>query len=243
MVWLDPDRQLEGGLAFAAEFEWRDFRSAWILLLLLCGTSLVLASLEDGSSRDRVPSGCLERHLTALPTKPQWKLTGLWGIRLFIFSNKKLVFRRWSSMNCCIFVVSNAAASLLTADVSGLLPSETWRAEIVYTLSADLHLCLCSQSTLKKTNGSMWVTGYCTDLASLRFECESFFCALISCSAAFSLLWYPTSLPSSFCVFSQREMPPVPAPDPCGPLPPSQLGVGIARAGSWSSLGSSHVSF
>lgn len=47
----------------------------------------------------------------------------------------------------------------------------------------------------------------------------------------------------SLCVFSQREMPSLPAPDPRGPLPPSQLGVGIAHAGSWSSLSSSHVSF
>lgn len=58
-------------------------------------------------------------------------------------------------MNHYIFMVSNGAASLRTTDVSGLLPSETWRAEIVYTLSADLHLWLCSQSPLKKTNGSM----------------------------------------------------------------------------------------
>lgn len=58
-------------------------------------------------------------------------------------------------MNQCIFVASNGEASLHTTDVSGLLPSETWRAEIVYTLSADLHLCLCSQSPLKKTIGSM----------------------------------------------------------------------------------------
>lgn len=37
------------------------------------------------------------------------------------------------------------------------------------------------------------------------FVCESFFCAPVSCSAAFSLLWYPTSLPSSFSVSSPRE--------------------------------------
>lgn len=41
------------------------------------------------------------------------------------------------------------------------------------------------------------------------FERESLLCALISCSAAFSLLSYPTSLPSSFSVFSHREMPPL----------------------------------
>lgn len=75
------------------------------------------------------------------------------------------------------------------------------------------------------------------------FERESLLCALISCSAAFSLLSYPTSLPSSFSVFSHRERPPLPALDPHGPLPPSQLGVGIAHVGSWSSLSSSHMSF
>lgn len=37
------------------------------------------------------------------------------------------------------------------------------------------------------------------------FECESLFCALNSCSAAFSLLWYPTSLPSNPSVSSPRE--------------------------------------
>lgn len=116
-MWLDPDRQLEGCLAFAAEFKWRDFRSAWILLLLPCETSLVLGNLEDGHSRDHVPSGYLERHLTALLTKPKRNLTGLpslpceqgvcspslilWEIRLFIFSSKKLVFRRWSGVNLC----------------------------------------------------------------------------------------------------------------------------------------------
>lgn len=61
-------------------------------------------------------------------------------------------------------------------------------------LSADLHLCSCSQSPLKKMNVSTRVIGYCTGLASLRFWAwELLFCAPISWSAAFSLLWDPRS--------------------------------------------------
>lgn len=182
--------------------------------------------------------------LTALWTRCSSPSLSTWEIRLFIFSNKKLVFRRWSLMNHCIFVVSNGAASLHTTNVSGLLPSETWRAEIVYTLSADLHLCICSQSPLKKTNGSLWVTGYCTELASLRFWVwESLLCSSFMLCRLFPALISHIPAKLFLCVFSQREMPPLLAPDPCGPLPPSQLGEGISCAGSWSSLSSSHVSF
>lgn len=90
----------------------------------------------------------------------------------------------------------------------------------------------------------MWVTGYCTDLASLRFcVWEFLLCSCFMLCRLFPALISHIPAKLFLCVFSQREMPPVPAPDPCGPLLPSQLGVGIARAGSWSSLGSSHGSF
>ena len=144
-------RQAAGGMPSlsAAEFKWRDFRSAWILLLSPCKISLVLASLEYGLSRYCVSSGCLERHLTALLIKLKWKLTGLsllpceqgvrfpplnlWGIRLHIFSCKKLVFRKSSGVNQRMFVGCNGTTSVHMTDVSGLSPSETWKAGIVYT--------------------------------------------------------------------------------------------------------------
>lgn len=145
-----------------------------------------------------------ERHFTALLTQFKWKPTGMYlqscepglcflplklqGIRLYIFSCLKLAFGKPSEVNQHLwglywndFFSHGRCVWLFT-----LLDMEV--GDCLY-LSADLHLCLCSQLSQLSTNVSIPVTGHHAGLDSLRFWAwKLLFCAPVSCSVAFFLL-------------------------------------------------------
>lgn len=238
----------------AAEFKWRDFRSVWILILSPCKTPLVLVSLEDGFSRDCVSSGCLERHLTTLLTKLKWKLTGLsllpceqgvrfpplslWGIRLYIFSCKKLVFRKSSGVNQCIFVGCSGTTSIHMTDVSGLLPSETWKAGLfipkcwpspllMFSVTSKENKCKYCSDWVVHTSGKSEVLSMRVTLLRSYFMLCCLFPALRSHVPPRAFLW----------LFSPMEMPSLRALDPCGPSPPPRSSVQefhvLGAGGAW----------